>query len=70
MHPRDTIKATWLASMPVDSSERKRWTILFSCTCWNLWKQRNMKIFQDKCRPANVVAEWIVHEVTLWEKYC
>lgn len=70
LNPRDTMQATWLASMSVDRSERKKWAILFSCTCWNLWKQRNMKNFQDKCRTASVVAKWIVHEATLWEKYC
>ncbi|XP_078174425.1 uncharacterized protein LOC144568068 [Carex rostrata] len=36
---------------------RKKWGVLFFSACWMLWKARNNKEFEDKCLPANLVAE-------------
>lgn len=50
--------------------ERKEWAALFMCTLWNLWKQRNNKIFSDKCKPAIILVHQIIEEAQLWLKYC
>lgn len=66
---KDTLQNTWMASLLSNRTHRRRWSVLFSCTCWNIWKQRNSKIFEEKVNPVDIVAAWIVHEATLWEKH-
>lgn len=29
----------------------------FICTCWNLWKNRNAKVFGDGAEPAGVLVQ-------------
>ena len=44
--------------------------ILIACAIWEIWKCRNLKIFENKMVPIDVTVQWIVHEATLWKKFC
>lgn len=33
---------------------------------WNLWKERNLRIFEDKHKPSNELIDLIVREVGSW----
>ncbi|XP_078163498.1 uncharacterized protein LOC144558530 [Carex rostrata] len=69
---RDSVQETWRASENLTRSSRasRKWPVLFSCVCWFIWKQRNLCIFENKRSEVDLVASWIVHEATLWEKHC
>lgn len=48
----------------------KKWQCVFSSVCWCIWRQRNGMVFEEKKDPVDVVAQWIVRQATLWEKWC
>lgn len=33
---------------------------------WNIWKERNPRIFEDKCKPIREVIDVIVRDVSNW----
>lgn len=49
---------------------RRKWQGLFASTLWSLWRQRNSMVFEGKCDPDDLVAQWIVRQATLWERFC
>lgn len=49
---------------------RKLWGIYFFSGCWVIWKERNNKIFQGKCRDPNGAAENAFKQALMWEKFC
>lgn len=68
---QETVLETWYRSSDRFSGTRRRkWSIVFSATCWMLWKQRNLKFFEGRTAPPGMVASWIVQEAALWEKFC
>lgn len=52
-----------------DPLRRSKWEIFFSCTCWGIWKERNLRIFENRRRLVDVVAAWIIQEASLWEMF-
>jgi recombinational DNA repair protein RecR len=40
---------------------------MMAATCWNIWKERNRRIFQDKKRDTNVLIMKIVEDAQLWD---
>lgn len=68
----NVVTETWRLSAAIPSSTRAkaRWATFFVCTVWGIWKQRNKRIFEGQRDSANIVAEWIIQEATLWERYC
>lgn len=58
----DSVQGTWLKSekIPTTKHARKRWRVFFSCTCWAIWRNRNLRIFEGKRVPMDVVADWVV----------
>ena len=44
----------------------KRWKSLAMLTWWSLWKERNNRIFRNKSRLPNEVAEHIILELNQW----
>lgn len=49
---------------------RRRWQVFIAAGCWAIWRQRNLKIFEEGGATASVVIDWIIREATLWEKHC
>lgn len=45
-------------------------SILASSAIWELWKCRNRAIFDNKKVAIDVTVQWIIHEATLWRKFC
>lgn len=46
------------------------WITKIICVCWHIWKQRNGKIFRGDFVPPSVLANKIIEESMLWEKFC
>lgn len=71
MHVGETVQDTWTKSYSLQTStaRKKKWKTLFTGTCWGIWKQRNLKVFEDRVVPADHVIAWIVREATLWERF-
>ena len=45
-----------------------KWRSVALCTWWMLWKERNNRIFNNKSRLPEVLAEKIIEEITAWKK--
>ena len=67
-----SVQQTWEKSFENNSGamQRKQWATLFMCTLWNLWKQRNDKVFSDKMKHPKILVQLILHEERLWMRYC
>lgn len=44
--------------------------ILIASAIWEIWKSRNLKMFENRMAPIDVTVQWIVQEATLWKKFC
>lgn len=42
------------------------WGCLPQAVIWNIWKERNLIIFEDKCKPMREVIDVIVRDVSNW----
>lgn len=49
-------------------SARKKWEVLFSAGCWQIWKQCNCRIFERNQVVTDIVLQWIISDATLWER--
>jgi hypothetical protein len=47
----------------VTKEERRRFNGLVIYTCWNLWKERNSRIFSNAYEPALQVASRIKEDI-------
>lgn len=60
----NSVQQTWEKSWEKFSlgaaTRRRDWAFLFMCMLWNLWKQRNDKVFSDKFKPPNVLIQQIL----------
>lgn len=69
MRVGESLTATWEASKVVAKRygglSMKEWFPKFICACWNIWKQRNEKIFRNRQMLSQVV-----DEIALWNKFC
>lgn len=74
MHPAMTVQQIWEASWQKAAQQgdtnRKKWLLMFCCTSWEIWKQRNDAIFNDRRLPAKLLAGRCVQQMRLWIKYC
>lgn len=64
----DSVQEIW-RKISGFGAARRNITVLVS-TIWSIWKCHNLKIFQGKVSQPSQVAEWIIHEATLWKTYC
>lgn len=58
-----SVEDAWLGVSTTDP-------ILSACAIWEIWKSRNAAIFEEKRVPLDVTVQWIIHEATLWKKFC
>lgn len=42
------------------------WRCLCHAVIWNLWKERNLRIFENKHKPFKEVIDSIIREVGSW----
>lgn len=69
----DSVELTWIRSaIPFRHrrTARMRWQVFFPAVCWAIWRQRNLKIFEEKLLPVDVIIQWIIREASLWERHC
>ncbi|KAJ1695315.1 hypothetical protein LUZ63_012013 [Rhynchospora breviuscula] len=43
---------------------------LFSTCFWSLWLERNNRVFRDDRRNIQAIQEWIIHQASLFLKFC
>lgn len=48
----------------------KEWGVFVACTCWQIWKRRNERIFTGTSTPLRYLADRIMVDARLWIKYC
>lgn len=70
----DTVPLTWDLSVEWICTDKKlgklRWTSMFMCVCWFIWKQRNERIFRGGRMEAWLLADRAIQEYFLWVRYC
>ncbi|KAJ3696607.1 hypothetical protein LUZ61_000312 [Rhynchospora tenuis] len=52
-----------------NTGTRLRKTLL-ACALWNLWRERNNRVFRNERRNSQALHDWIVQEATLFMKFC
>lgn len=68
---QQTWEKSWEKFRQGPATTRSDWAYLFMCTLWNIWKQRNDKVFSDKFKPPNyILVQQILQEAQLWMRYC
>jgi hypothetical protein len=48
--------------------QRKPWISLVHLTWWNIWKERNRRIFQNQAQPLRKIVDNIIAEAMLWRE--
>lgn len=66
---QDTWDKSW-EKVKQGGMKRKEWAGLFACGAWQIWKQRNEKVFGGKVKPPMVLTGLILEEFKLWILYC
>ena len=61
----------WNTSFQTSSAEnRARVAALLIYTVWNIWNERNMRIFQGISQPAIRILGLIKEEMEVWQQAC
>lgn len=74
MTPDVSVQQVWTGSWEriqrKGAASKLDWTSRFLCTCWFLWKQRNVMVFGGNYLKREMLVAIIVQEHGLWRKYC
>lgn len=46
------------------------WKLMLVAVLWNIWLERNNRIFQGQCRRVNMVVDIILSQVSIWASNC
>jgi len=58
----------WTSSLqPIPKVQRRHVAALLMYTTWNIWKERNRRVFEGKTMTAPLVFNCILEEIGLWE---
>ncbi|KAJ3673141.1 hypothetical protein LUZ60_006515 [Juncus effusus] len=49
-----------------DELVRRKWDLIWSATCWTIWKQRNQRIFTNKRAPPSISYMLASKEAEIW----
>lgn len=64
-----SVQDTWRSTQHASSPQMKTEGHMFlAAALWSIWKQRNMRIFENRVASLDVVLRWLVEEATLWKK--
>jgi hypothetical protein len=61
-----TVKVWWKALVLRCGHSRKAISSLIMLVSWEVWKERNARVFQHVCRLPNVLVKAIKAEARLW----
>ncbi|KAJ3707671.1 hypothetical protein LUZ61_011376 [Rhynchospora tenuis] len=56
----------WLSQRP---SGLKIWDIIWAATTWNIWKERNRRIFSNCSLPVHLLLKEILVNIDTWKKF-
>ena len=62
----DTVKSWWSATASNTTQSRRPLTCLMLLVSWEIWKERNARVFRNVAVPVGVLVARIKDEMTLW----
>ncbi|KAJ3683826.1 hypothetical protein LUZ60_014053 [Juncus effusus] len=54
----------------LSKTNRARWEASWAAITWNVWKERNNRLFNDKSSTPYIIARKANEEATLWLEHC
>ncbi|XBI91932.1 hypothetical protein VPH35_029135 [Triticum aestivum] len=64
-HIFTTVKAWWQGIINI-AHQRKALSSLIHLVGWEIWKERNARVFRNKAAPVAVIVNLIMEEAALW----
>ena len=62
----NTVKSWWDALLTNNSQPTKALSSLLLLVGWELWKERNARVFRNKAAPLAIIMRCIKEEVSIW----
>jgi hypothetical protein len=61
-----TVYEWWACFVQKDGQSRRAMSSLAMLVSWEVWKERNARVFRNHCSTVHMVATRIKNEATLW----
>uniref|UniRef100_A0A453PZ75 Reverse transcriptase zinc-binding domain-containing protein n=1 Tax=Aegilops tauschii subsp. strangulata TaxID=200361 RepID=A0A453PZ75_AEGTS len=62
----DSVRARWIKAVGAGDQHRKALASVMMLVSWEIWKERNARIFRNMAAPTTIVVSRIKEEARLW----
>ena len=62
----DSVRVCWIKAVGAGDQHRKALASVMMLVSWEIWKERNARIFRNMAAPTTIVVSRIKEEARLW----